>query len=53
MSQDWLDKVRNVCTNVKAPREGKKEYIGQTFRDVTYEVSDKKVRCFFDINILS
>ena len=38
--QGWLDKVRDVCTNVKSPREGKKEYIGQTFRDVTYNVPD-------------
>lgn len=38
--QDWLDEVRGVCTNVKEPREGKKEYIGQTFRDVSYEVPD-------------
>ncbi len=27
--QAWLDKVRDVCTNIKEPREGKKEYIGQ------------------------
>ena len=38
--QDWLNKVRDVCTNVKSPREGKKEYIGQTFRDVSYNVPD-------------
>lgn len=38
--QDWLYKVRDVCTNVKSPREGKKEYIGQTFRNVSYNVPD-------------
>ena len=38
--QDWLDKVRDVCTNIKEPREGKKEYIGQTFRDISYYVAD-------------
>lgn len=38
--QDWLYKARDVCTNVKSPREGKKEYIGQTFRDVSYNVPD-------------
>ena len=38
--QDWLYKVRGVCTNVKSPREGKKEYIGQTFRDISYDVPD-------------
>jgi len=37
---DWLDKVRDACTNVKTPREGKKEYIGQIFRDVSYDVPD-------------
>lgn len=38
--REWLDKVGGVCTNVKSPREGKKEYIGQTFRDVSYNVPD-------------
>lgn len=36
--REWLDKVGGVCTNVKSSREGKKEYIGQTFRDVSYNV---------------
>ncbi len=38
--REWLDKVGGVCTNVKSSREGKKEYIGQTFRDVSYNVPD-------------
>ena len=32
---DWLDRFRDVCTNVKKPRDGKTEYIGQTFRNYT------------------
>ena len=38
--QEWLDQIRDVCTNVKEPREGKKEYIGQTFRDIVYNLPD-------------
>lgn len=58
--REWLDKVGGVCTNVKSPREGKKEYIGQTFRDVSYNVPDASsksghsrktvgIRTFYDI----
>lgn len=41
LPQDWLDKMRDVCVNVDEPREGKKKYIGQTFRDVTYTVDSE------------
>lgn len=37
---DWLDVLRDVCQNVTEPRVGKKEYIGETFRDVSYSVID-------------
>lgn len=39
--QDWLDSVKDCCTNVQNPRDGKTVYIGQTFRDVTYTLPDK------------
>ena len=39
--QDWLDSVKNCCTNVQNPRDGKTVYTGQTFRDVTYSLPDK------------
>ena len=38
--RDWLDAFRDVCTNIKEPREGKKEYIGQTFRNYTVTMPD-------------
>ena len=39
--QDWLDSVKDCCINVRNPRDRKTVYIGQTFRDVTYTLSDK------------
>ena len=33
--QEWLDEIRDVCTDIRTPREGKKEYIGQTFGDIS------------------
>ncbi len=39
--EEWLDSVRNCCTNIQRPRDGKTVYIGQTFRDVTYTLPDK------------
>lgn len=44
LAKDWLDGLRDVCTNVREPREGKKEYIGQTFRDTAYYVPDDSAR---------
>lgn len=42
--QEWLDEIRNVCTDIRTPREGKKEYIGQTFRDISYYIPDSTSR---------
>lgn len=39
--EEWLESVRECCTNIQKPREGKTVYIGQTFRDVTYTLPDK------------
>ncbi|MBQ6481343.1 MAG: IS1380 family transposase [Anaerolineaceae bacterium] len=38
--EEWLDSVRDCCTNIQKPRDGKTIYIGQTFRDVTYTLPD-------------
>ena len=37
---DWLDELRDACQNVTEPRVGKKEYIGETFRDISYCIAD-------------
>lgn len=42
--QEWLDEIRDVCTDIRTPREGKKEYIGQTFRDISYYIPDSTSR---------
>ncbi len=39
--EEWLESVRDCCTNIQKPREGKTVYVGQTFRDVTYTLPDK------------
>ena len=39
--EEWLESVRDCCTNIQKPRDGKTVYIGQTFRDVTYTLPDK------------
>ena len=38
--EEWLASVKDCCTNVQNPRDGKTVYIGQTFRDVTYTLPD-------------
>ena len=35
---DWLESMRDVCTKISEPREGKKVYLGETFKDSTYTV---------------
>lgn len=44
LPEDWLEELRDVCTNVREPREGKKQYIGQTFRDTAYYFPDDSAR---------
>lgn len=39
--EEWLESVKDCCTNIQKPRDGKTVYTGQTFRDVTYKLPDK------------
>lgn len=40
--EEWLESVRKCCQNIQHPRDGKTVYTGQTFRDVTYSLSDNE-----------
>ena len=40
--EEWLGSVSKCCQNIQHPRDGKTVYIGQTFRDVTYSLSDNE-----------
>lgn len=42
--QEWLEEIRDACADIRTPREGKKEYIGQTFRDISYYIPDSSSR---------
>ncbi|RKI36968.1 IS1380 family transposase [bacterium D16-51] len=39
--EEWPASVKDCCTNIQKPGDGKTVYIGQTFREVTYTLSDK------------
>ena len=39
--EECLASVKDCCTNIQKPRDGKTVYIGQTFRDVTYTLPNK------------
>ena len=39
--EEWLASVKDCCTNIQKPRDGKTVYTGQTFCDVTYTLPDK------------
>ena len=38
--QEWLDKVKECCKDVRHPREGKNVYIGSSWKDVDYKDSE-------------
>ena len=38
--QDWLDKVKKCCKDVRHPRDGKTVYIGSSWKDVDYKDSE-------------
>lgn len=40
--EEWLESVRECCQDIRHPRDGKTVYTGQTFRDVTYSLSDNE-----------
>lgn len=40
--EEWLESVRECCQNIQHPRDGKTVYIRQTFRNVTYSLSDNE-----------
>lgn len=40
--EEWLESVRECCQNIQHPRDGKTVYIEQTFRNVTYSLSDNE-----------
>lgn len=42
IKEEWLESVRECCQNIQHPRDGKTVYTGQTFRDVTYSLSDNE-----------
>ena len=46
-AQDWLTHVQDVCQKVTEPREGKKVYLGETFRQVSYQVPDTNSKSGF------
>lgn len=38
--QDWLDKARECCKDIRHPRDGKTVYIGSSWKDVDYTDSE-------------
>ena len=36
----WLESVKDVCTNITNPRDGKTVYKGQTFKQISYRDSE-------------
>ena len=38
--QDWLDKVKACCKDIRHPRDGKTVYIGSYWKDVEYKDSE-------------
>lgn len=40
--EDWLDKVKDCCKDVRTPRTGKTVYVGSSWKDVQYIDSEGK-----------
>ena len=45
--EDWLEKVKGCCKDIRHPRDGKTVYIGSDWKDVTYTTAagEKKTQC--------
>ena len=44
---EWADSIRSWCKDIREPRDGKKVYIGSTFKDIAYktESGEGKIIC--------
>ena len=42
--EDWLTKVKEVCKDIRHPRDGKTVYIGSSWKDVEYKDSEGNVK---------
>lgn len=44
---EWADSIRSWCKDIREPRDGKKVYIGSTFKDIAYktESGEEKIIC--------
>ena len=40
--KEWADNIRSWCKDVREPREGKKVYVGSTYKDIFYTTEDGK-----------
>lgn len=39
---EWADSIRSWCKDIREPRDGKKVYIGSTFKDIAYKTESGK-----------
>ena len=37
---EWADNIRSWCKDIREPREGKKVYVGSTYKDIFYTTED-------------
>ena len=37
---EWAENIRSWCKDIREPREGKKVYVGSTFKDIFYTTED-------------
>ena len=44
---EWLEKVQGCCKDIRHPRDGKTVYIGSSWKDVSYKISDGEERSIY------
>lgn len=45
--EGWFESVKDVCKDIRHPRDGKTVYVGSSWKDITYttESGEKKTKC--------
>lgn len=45
--EGWFESVKDVCKDIRHPRNGKTVYVGSSWKDITYttESGEKKTKC--------
>ena len=47
---EWAENIRSWCKDIREPRDGKKVYVGSTYKDIFYTTEDGEQKSMIELN---